>query len=160
VIAALGVLVVPAVSSGAKPLVIQTRGAISRITAKRIEVRRVVCALPSERTQRLAARFAVGDQVSIVCRNGVLARLDRARAATNPPPPSTGPTVTITIGGEPTTRGTITAFGPDGITINGITCAISPELYSVIGSEYSVGDTATIVCDQSGRLRAIGPRGV
>ena len=179
----------PGASFGAKPLVVQVSGAISSITPKRIQVRHLSCSIRSPTTHQLAARFVVGDRVRIVCRGGVLERLRRAAAASITPPPGTStdssqppsgqPTVTIAVGGEPTTRGTITAFGPSGadgcppptagsrnlgncasIAINGITCAISQDLYAVIRSEYTVGDTATIFCDQAGQLRAIGPRGV
>jgi len=189
-LAVAGTLAGAGASFGAKPLVVQVSGAISSITPQRIQVRHLSCSIRSTRTQHLAARFVVGDRVRIVCRGGVLERLRHAAVGTSitPPlgtstdssqPPSGQPTVTIAVGGEATTRGTITAFGPSGadgcppptagsrnlgncasITINSVTCAISQDLYAVIRSEYTVGDTATIFCDQSGQLRAIGPRGI
>jgi hypothetical protein len=162
VFAAAGSLIAPGVSFGATPLVVSASGKISSISPKRIEVRHVSCSIRSAGARNLAARFDVGDRVRIACRGGILQTLKRAPAPSSDssPPASGEPTVTIAVGGEATTRGTITSFGPTSITINGITCAISADLYSVIKPMYSVGDTATIVCDQAGQLRAIGPKGI
>ena len=161
-LAAGGALLASGPSLGASPLVVRASGKISSISPKRIEVRHLSCSIRSAQTRNLTARFAVGDRVRIACRHGILqtvARLSGASYDTSPPA-SGEPTVTVTIGGEATTRGTITSFGPASITINDSTCVISPELYAVIKSEYSVGDTATILCDQTGQLRAIGPKGI
>lgn len=163
VLASAGSLIAAGASFGAAPLVVvSVSGKITSLSPKRIEVRNLSCSIRSTEVRNRAARFDVGDRVRIACRGGILQTLKRVPAPSSDtsPPPSGEPTVTIAIGGPATTRGPISSFGPTSITINDITCAISPELYAVIKSMYSVGDTATIVCDQAGQLRSIGPNGI
>jgi hypothetical protein len=163
VFAAAGSLFAAGVAFGATPLVaVSASGKIASLSAKRIAVGRVSCSLRTAQARALASRVHVGVRVRIACRGGILQALKRVPApSANAAEPASGePTVTIAIGGPATTHGTITAFGPTTITINDITCAISADLYSVIKSMYGVGDTATIVCDPAGQLRAIGPKGI
>jgi hypothetical protein len=162
VFAAAGSLIVPGAAFGATPLVVvSVRGKITSLSPKRIEVGSLSCSIRSAEVRNRAARFDVGDRVRIACRGGILQTLKRVPVpSSDTSPPAGEPTVTIAVGGPATTRGPISSFGPTSITINDITCAISPDLYSVIKSMYSVGDTATIVCDPAGQLRAIGPNGI
>jgi hypothetical protein len=151
---------------GAKPLTIRSTGNIENIGPRGVTVAHLTCAIRGAKAGAMAARFVIDDPVTIVCRNGVLARityrppppsLERSSSsyATPPTPSNSSPArIDAIVGAISALSTTAVVFG-NPVTLGAFfSCALgerSPDLH-----RYAVGDRVRATC-RDGTLTSITP---
>jgi hypothetical protein len=109
---------------------------ISALSSTSITVGPLTCSIGSSSP---SVSFKVGDRVKIYCLNGSLSYIFAGE-----PLPKPASTTTTTYPDLVTRGGTLTAIGEHTITVDGLTCAVSPTSQSVSGLK--VGDRVFVYC--------------